>query len=266
MLYQIDNVTSRDFFQCNKVFCLQSHPHLHRNFELIYVIKGFVVINSNCGSEKIQAGEYALIFTNAIHSYETPEYSEVYCCQFSGDLIHPFVKKIRGSVAENTKFKCSKTVEEFITEILFVENSKPDWYLLKSAIYAVVGEYRKTMVIHPFDGATEDAVAKVLHYVEEHYVEDITLSHVSEVLGYERHYLSRCVHKHVNMNFSQIVNWYRVEAATELLQNTNLSMTQIALESGFQSIRNFNRVYFKLTGRTPLQAAKGFSRQNDTNG
>lgn len=265
MLYRNDSETSRDFFQCNKLICIQYSPHLHRNFELIYVIKGLVIIDSNCGKEEIREGEYALIFSNTIHSYHTPDYSEVYSCHFSGDLIHPFVKKIRGKRAESTKFHCDKIVENFIKEVLFDESSKPDWYLLKSAIYAVVGEYRKNMITHSFSGARDSVIiSQFFQFIEEHYSEKITLEQVSQILGYEKHYLSRCIHKHVNMNFSQIVNWYRVDAATELLQNTDISMARVAMESGFQSIRSFNRVYFELTGRTPLQAAKGVSSKNQS--
>ena len=43
--------------------------------------------------------------------------------------------------------------------------------------------------------------------------------------------------------------------ATDLLQHTDLSMSEIAFRSGFQSIRNFNRVYAEHTGNPPAKDA-----------
>jgi transcriptional regulator GlxA family with amidase domain len=58
------------------------------------------------------------------------------------------------------------------------------------------------------------------------------------------------------MHFSRYVNLFRVDAATELLQHTDLPITEIALQSGFQSIRNFNRVFLEITGKTPSRQFK----------
>ena len=59
------------------------------------------------------------------------------------------------------------------------------------------------------------------------------------------------------MHFSRYVNLYRVERATNLLMNTDMSITEIALSSGFQSIRSFNRVYLELTGLSPSMMSRG---------
>ena len=74
---------------------------------------------------------------------------------------------------------------------------------------------------------------------------------MSEKLRYEKHYLSRFIHENLNMNFKYIVNSNRVDKAKELLSDGNLTMRQIAEQSGFQSVRTFNRVFKEFTGVQP---------------
>ena len=83
----------------------------------------------------------------------------------------------------------------------------------------------------------------MLDTIALHYNENISLKTLAEEFGYEYHYLSRLLNKGYGINFNQLLNNYRVEAATELLQTTKLTITEIAEKSGFQSIRNFNLVF-----------------------
>jgi AraC-like DNA-binding protein len=58
------------------------------------------------------------------------------------------------------------------------------------------------------------------------------------------------------MSFTNFVNLYRLEAALELLENSNASILDIALSSGFQSVRNFNDFFRKNLNITPSQYRK----------
>ena len=55
------------------------------------------------------------------------------------------------------------------------------------------------------------------------------------------------------MNFKKFLNQYRFEYAKNLIVNTDKKLSDIALESGFGSIRNFNRIYYKFSGITPKE-------------
>lgn len=93
----------------------------------------------------------------------------------------------------------------------------------------------------------------MLSYITEHFKEDVTLSGMAQSLGYEEHYLSRLFHSFFGMNFKQFVNEYRVNYAESLLSDTgkNCGITEIAYACGFQSVRNFNRAYKRITGHSP---------------
>ena len=58
------------------------------------------------------------------------------------------------------------------------------------------------------------------------------------------------------MSFTHFVNMYRLETAIELLENTDGDITDIALGSGFQSVRNFNDYFKKSLNMTPSEYRK----------
>lgn len=72
-------------------------------------------------------------------------------------------------------------------------------------------------------------------------------------------YFSRLFHSLTGMTFSQYSNRVRVEKAVEILKsNDDVSMTEVSLRCGFDSIRNFNRIFKKYTGYTPRSLPKDF--------
>ena len=59
--------------------------------------------------------------------------------------------------------------------------------------------------------------------------------------------------RHMNMTSIEYLNQYRLEMASRQLAETNLSVTSIALESGFNNISYFNRVFKRKFGVTPME-------------
>jgi len=53
------------------------------------------------------------------------------------------------------------------------------------------------------------------------------------------------------MNYSKWLNMIRMERASELLTNRDMTLTEIAMSAGFQSISSFNRVFRAEKGMSP---------------
>ena len=126
-----------------------------------------------------------------------------------------------------------------------------DLYTAKSVLYAISGEILQQIDFKRSTAKKDVLFDRLIDYISENFLEDISLETAAKTLGYEKHYLSRCFHQGMQMNFSRYVNMLRVDTATELLQNSDLSITEIAFSSGFQSVRTFNRVFLELTGKNP---------------
>ena len=256
MIYQKKNSEGVNYFECIRYSDFNIHAHMHRHPELLFVRRGSIVIESAIGKEIISENELAFIMSNEMHSYSTVSGSLVDICIFSFDYVPAVANQLRGKRADRTKFVCRDSVLRFAYKELFTPDRTPDPYILKSVLYAVLGEFLSEAEFNGIGKASERAVDKLIAYVADNFAENITLKGAAVELGYEFHYLSKAFHKRIPINFSQYVNLYRIENATFLLHNTDLPITEIALKCGFQSIRNFNRVYSSVTGSTPSKDIK----------
>ena len=95
--------------------------------------------------------------------------------------------------------------------------------------------------------------SSVIQYVTDNLCNDVTLSDVAEELGYEYHYLSSLFNDCFDMNFKSFINLLRYDAACRMLADKSVDITSVASECGFGSIRNFNRVFKKMSGLTPRE-------------
>ncbi len=83
---------------------------------------------------------------------------------------------------------------------------------------------------------------------------NLNLTHVSKHIGTGAKIISAVLNDHLNLNFNQWVNGYRVAAFKLKVRDEafdNLTLTGIAFECGFNSQASFQRVFKKLTGTVP---------------
>ena len=64
--------------------------------------------------------------------------------------------------------------------------------------------------------------------------------------------VSGAVNRLTGGNVSQYVNGFRIGEACRLLADTEMSVTQAMLQSGFQTKSNFNREFLRVTGLSPV--------------
>ena len=84
---------------------------------------------------------------------------------------------------------------------------------------------------------------EVLDYIDDHYMEDLTLEDIAASTGFSMYHFSRLFKQYTNMNFKDYLCQKRTHAATILLLNSDLSVTEIAFEVGFSSISSFYRSF-----------------------
>ena len=90
-------------------------------------------------------------------------------------------------------------------------------------------------------------------YINEHYMEDISLEQVAAFAGFSKYYFSRTFKSFAGMSFSDFLTQRRLTAASDLLVRTNQSIQHVATSSGFASTATFNRVFRDHKNCTPTQ-------------
>ncbi|MBB4226420.1 helix-turn-helix domain-containing protein [Rhizobium mongolense] len=115
------------------------------------------------------------------------------------------------------------------------------------------GERRRLSRLAPASSQMElpHELDVAMHYVLEHYSDDIDLASVAKVCGLEPQAFSRFFKRQTGHTFARYVILARIYAACSLLTQTYRPITEICFEVGFNNIANFNRQFFKICGRTP---------------
>lgn len=96
----------------------------------------------------------------------------------------------------------------------------------------------------------------VFRLIENNYNSSISLEEASLAANMSRHYFCRFFKKTTGSTFIQYIHQVRIDRAKQLMLTSNLSITQIALEVGFESVSHFFRVFHRLTLLTPLKYLK----------
>jgi len=233
--------------------------HFHRNLELIYVMRGSVNCTVNNVHYVLNSGEFGICLPYDIHSYEPESNTAYWVLVFSEDFIRYLSTQLSGKRGDGFKFCCEPAVEEFIKEKL-INNHAPSILTLKSCLYAVLEAYLKQIKL--IDKTTKElrVISFISDYIQKYHTQKVTLSDLATNLGYDYNYMSRFFRNTFNMTFSDFVNIYRLETATKLLEDTYESVADIALKSGFQSVRAFNTFFKKNTGISPSEYRKASRR------
>lgn len=99
---------------------------------------------------------------------------------------------------------------------------------------------RKSIIINNFE-----------EYIKAHFQDDLTLSIIAGALGYNANYLCQCVKAHFDMSPMRYLYSYRMQRARDLILYSELSLNQVALETGFKTIHHFSNMFKKQFGMSP---------------
>lgn len=104
-----------------------------------------------------------------------------------------------------------------------------------------------------------DKFNAVMKYIDANYMYDISLDRLAEVAGYSKYHFSRIFKQYNSMSYLQYINARRTKAAEHLLLDPDLSITDVAMQSGFKSLTTFNRIFKEIKHCTPSDFKKLFS-------
>jgi AraC-like DNA-binding protein len=98
-----------------------------------------------------------------------------------------------------------------------------------------------------------ERMQKVHNYVLQHFAQEIRLGDVASLAGMSEAAFCRYFKARSNKTFIDFVNEIRIGHACKLLLEDKWTIAQIAYDSGFDSLSNFNRNFKKYIGHTPRE-------------
>lgn len=96
-------------------------------------------------------------------------------------------------------------------------------------------------------------MAEARSYISQNCTAELTLETVADYTGFSKYYFSRIFKNYVGSSFIDYLSDCRISYAKSLFSNPQMSITEIAMQSGFGSIASFNRVFQKQEGCSPSE-------------
>lgn len=257
--HQITNSIGDDIYNAFVYRNTEWVTHLHKSFEFVYMLEGSMIAEVEDKAYCLKKGDCLMITPYQLHAYRTPEESKSLVVVFAGSHVEGFARMMANREAESPLFRLKSGLAQYVEETFQVKKAaesfpwelkRPEILELKAVMYALCAEFMSAAVLRerPRDNRL---IFEILSYVENHFTQDISLYTLADALGYDYRYLSRLFNQTLKISFKTLVNQYRCDRAKVLIASTDESLAQIALSSGFQSIRSFNRVFKELTGMMP---------------
>ncbi len=260
-------------------------PHWHEEIEIIYVQSGNCKVGQNNSQFDLNKGDILLIGSGDVH-YFLPRFgnSKKVFIQFDLSIFNDFStvrndrrfvtplfskthqlsnKSNKGQESANINHVIHKKLEEQILKIIDEFINKEDGYqlVLKARLFDIVAILLRNIPQREYSLKEKkrqneqlERLKTVFEYVERHYTDDISLDRVADIANYSVYYFARFFKDATGMTFGQYLDHFRIRKAEWLLINKrDESITEVAFEAGFNSIKTFYRVFKKIKGCSPKE-------------
>lgn len=244
------------FHSITEEFCVSfgesiSFPlHLHRSFEFFVQAEGETEVSIDEKVYHLCAGEAVLVFPFQTHSYHCKTAGKYEIIIFSPEIVMNFYMQTKNLLPVNHQFRCEPIAIDGTDNI----------FLKKASAYQICGMFENGRLYEKTtDEPRHTVLVKLLLYANEHFREKCLLKDVCAAIGYDYAYISKFFKRNVGMSFRKYVNMLRIRESQHLLKTSLKGITEIAHESGFCSLRDFDRNFVLFVGCTPTEYRKSIN-------
>lgn len=106
------------------------------------------------------------------------------------------------------------------------------------------------------NGKARELVKIARQYMDENFEQGITVAEAAQYVFLSQGYFTRAFKDELGISPMNYLMSKRIEKACELLENNEIKVSSIAVQSGFSSPQRFNVAFRKLMGKTPMEYRK----------
>ncbi len=258
-LYRVDSTSAR----------YQMPFHWHLEYELILIKSGQFSLSLDGKISAMHGGDCAFIGSGVLHG-GIPEECIYECIVFDpGNILHDTPICAR-SAAEFLSFENEYTgmfprgsLQSSLSCQLFdamgSEQKGYEWTTV-GLIWQLMGSLlgsRTGCAPLSHDRRRILRLKKVLAYIRDHYRHPVTLGELAAVAGMSPKYFCRIFSQMTGKTPIEYLNYFRIEQAGEKLLLTEDSITEIALDCGFNDMSYFSKTFTRYKGVCPGVFRKG---------
>ena len=262
--YHIENV-GRSF---------QIPVHWHDEFEIIYVRSGFLTVSISGESYIGKTGDAFVVSPGNLHlmgsdtgivDYYTFLFPLKYISFRTDDMLDEKLLEPLNSghlmigprVKDTAKELCEQLIEIYMAKKDESESKITTQIRTKIILLQFILEMWKKGFVMENDTSGRNTVEKeMVSYIQQNFTGKISLREFGEQFHLSEKYISRYFKEHFHITLSQYVTYLRLEHAKKLLQDTDIPVTDVAMQSGYQNVSYFIRSFQKAYAVSPLKYRK----------
>ena len=224
---------------------------------MVYVTEGSVELGVGQELYHLEKGDFGIVFPNVIHHYQvfgSGRNRGVYLFA-EPTFFTSYMEELQNycpKVPIIKKDKISPDIEYVVNQL--VKQEEYNGRMAKAYVQIILAHvFTDIEIILRESVGTDDLIYNAVEYVAKNFRDEITLEKMAYDLCVSKYVLSRMFAKTFHCNFSKYINGIRLSYAQAILQDSNESITNIALDCGFESQRTFNRVFKERFNMTPRE-------------
>ncbi|MDN5210869.1 AraC family transcriptional regulator [Fulvivirgaceae bacterium BMA12] len=253
--------------------------HFHQELEITYVLKSHGTRFIGDSIERFDIDDLVLVGSNLPHCWKNEaEYFEPgtdleaqaiviqFKADFAGQLFQlielQHIDQLIKSATQGIKFldKIKPVIKQKLFDLIESKGARRVTQLIDLLeVMANTKEKRTLCKAYAITNITSENLGrlnKILEYTLQNYKEHITLEEISDLVHLTPNAFCRYFKLHTRKTYREFVNELRIANVCRLIQETSMSMTEIAFVSGFNNISHFIKTFKKLKKVKPTEYRK----------
>lgn len=216
-------------------------PHLHNAMEIVCVTKGTLELGVGQELYHMETGDIGVVFPDVIHHYQVFS-SGVNEAVFINAPQYPVVKS---DVVPDEVYRAVESI---------IDTGQNDIWVVQAYLQIILARCIPMMkLVEKSKIGSDDIIYRTVSYISANFNKSISLDGMAHDLGVSKFSLSRLFSKTFHSSFNQYVNEARLGYACQRIETTDDTLTEISMDSGFGSLRTFNRVFKEKYRLTPSE-------------
>lgn len=238
--------------------------HFHSNIELTYVIEG--EITAVVKGDRITMTEGDLYFTLGYesHGFQMTENSSCYVLMIPEFMVKSF-KSYLGTQVFNSNYLPKNEKSPVIKRCLNDLMNELHPLTKKGYLYIILGILLEKLELTESKVKKEPpTVSKLLKFLEDNFLYNIKVDDLAKAMGYSSSYISSMFNASFDCSFNKYLNTLRARHGAYLFSQGQRNILEVALSSGFNSLRTFNRAFREEFDMAPREYIQKIQKTNES--
>jgi AraC-like DNA-binding protein len=250
------------YYYHGKQYCEPDYtwgPGVKDHYKILFIHEGKGTYQINGMTYILKKGQGFMVFPNTIcqmkaDSQEPWIYSWI---AFQGDYVEQLLKQVQLNKANpHFGFAPASWFDPWLEQLTDAHKTlKNSELIIHSILYRLIAEWIDMLTAPIQMGylpkAKEIYVRKAIDYIKTNYYNKISINELASLIGIDRIYLSSLFKESVSLSPQMYLLHYRMDRASDLLNNQQLSISDISHSVGYKDPLLFSKMFKKVKGVSP---------------